>query len=60
MCVLESLNLTDIVAMLRRMLQSIEPSVDVASMGACESGLSDYCYTQSGKCAAWYLLYIIA
>ena len=52
--------MNDIVAMLRRMLQSIEPSVDVASMGACESGLRDYCYAQSGKCTAWYLLYIMA
>ena len=48
MCVVEALNMTDIVSMLRRMLQSVEPTVDVASMGTCESGLRDYFYSQSG------------
>ena len=47
--------MTDIVSMLRRMLQSVEPAVDVASMGTCESGLRDYFYSQSGKCTVWYL-----
>ena len=49
MCVVESLNMTDIVAMLRRMLQSRASSGDVASVGACESELRGYCYTQSAK-----------
>ena len=49
MCVVESLNMTDIVALLRGMLQSRASSGHVASVGACESGLRDYCYTQSGK-----------
>ena len=49
MCVVESLNMTEIVAMFRRMLQSRASSGDVASVGACESELRGYCYTQSGK-----------
>ena len=38
MCFVESLNMTDIVAMLRRMLQSRASSGDVASVGAANPG----------------------
>ena len=59
MCVAEALDMTDIVSMLRRMLQSKEPSADVSSIGASEVGLRDYFYTQCGKFATWYFLYVV-
>ena len=59
MCVAEALNMTDIVSMLGRMLQSIESSADVSSMGTCDVGLRDYFYTQCGKFATWYFLYVV-
>ena len=59
MCVAEALNMTDIVSMLRRMLQSKESSADVSSMGACEVGLRDHFYPQCGKFATWYFLYVV-
>ena len=48
-CVAEALSLTDIVAVLRRMLQQNEPPVGESPVSAVESGLRNYVYSQTGR-----------
>ena len=49
MYVAEALSVTDIVAKLRRMLQTNESSAGVAPMSAIGAGFRDYVYNQTGK-----------
>ena len=48
-CVAEALSLTDIVAVLRRMLQQNEPPVGASPVSAVETGLRNYVYSQTGR-----------
>ena len=49
MCVAEALSLTDIVAVLLRMLQQNEPPVGASPVSAVETGLRNFVYSQTGK-----------